>query len=256
MCMSGAQQSACGKNGAQCAVCSGADKCVDQACSTTCGPTTCVGCCENNVCKGGSDVAACGTNGQECAACTGDQQCVNGTCNSATTCGPGNCTGCCKGGVCQAGTVDTLCGAGGAVCTYCKWYQACSSKACKFDETSLWFVDIVEVTIEDTGYKWDPGSGDTIKPDVFVEFSTGTESHTTATIDNSFTPVFNEYMFLVPASDLLTEVHYVIKDRDTLFHDTVCDVTEVIYQSEIENGSATIYTSCANGMVSIKLKFY
>lgn len=68
--------------------------------------------------------------------------------------------------------------------------------------------------------------------------------------------VFDEYMFMVPASDLLTEVHYVIKDRDTFFSDEICDVTEVIFASEIESGSATIYTSCTNGMVTLKLAFY
>jgi hypothetical protein len=254
--MSGAQQSACGKDGAQCSVCSGADKCVDGACSSTCDPTTCVGCCDGNECKGGSSVSACGTNGQACETCTGDQQCVNGTCNSATTCSAGNCNGCCKSGVCEAGTSDSMCGDGGEVCTFCKWYQMCSSKDCTFDPESLWFVDIVEVSVEETSYNWDLGSGDETKPDLFVEFSTGTASHTTATINDSHTAVFDEYMFLVPASDLLTEVHYVIKDRDTFFHDTVCDVTEVIFQSEIENGSATIYTPCTNGMVTLKLKFY
>lgn len=215
-----------------------------------------MGCCQGNECKGGSSTSACGTNGQACETCVNDQQCVNGTCNSATTCNAANCNGCCKSGVCQAGTSDSQCGSGGKVCSVCKWYQYCSAKKCSFDPSSLWFVDIVEVTLEQTSYKWDVGSAEESKPDLFVEFSTGSVSHTTATVWNSYTAVYNEYMFLVPASDLMTEIHYVVKDRDTVFHDTVCDITEVIYQSEIENGSATIYTSCVNGMVTLKLKFY
>jgi hypothetical protein len=149
-----------------------------------------------------------------------------------------------------------VCGTGGAVCTFCKWYETCSSKKCTFNPASLWFVDIVEVTVEETSYKWDVGSGDETKPDIFVEFSTGTKSHTTATKNNTYTAVFNEYMFMVPASDLMTKIRYVVKDRDTFFHDTICDVEEVIYQSEIINGTATIPTACTNGMVTLKLKFY
>jgi hypothetical protein len=254
--MAGAQQSACGKDGAQCTVCSGDDKCVDGACSSDCGPTTCVGCCENNECKGGSDVAACGTNGEACSACTGDEQCVNGTCNSATTCSSANCNGCCKAGVCETGTTDSMCGAGGNVCMNCTWYETCSSQDCEFDDTSLWFVDIEEVTVEETTYNWDPGSGDSSKPDIFVEFDTGSESHTTDTIDDTYVATFNEYMFLVPASDLMNEVHYKVRDRDTFFHDTICESTDFIFQSEIENGSATLYAFCTNGMVTVKLRFY
>ena len=40
----------------------------------------------------------------------------------------------------------------------------------------------------------------------------------------------------------MNEVHYVIKDRDTFLHDTICESTdEFIFQLEIENGSATLY---------------
>jgi hypothetical protein len=158
--------------------------------------------------------------------------------------------------VCETGATDATCGSDGEVCTFCKWYETCSSQDCALDPTSLWFVDIVEVTVEDTGYNWDWGSGDQVKPDVFVEFSTGTASHTTATIEDSFTPVFDEYMFLVPASDLLTGVHYVIKDWDTYVDDEICEGTGVIYQSDIESGSATLFSWCTNGMVTLKLSFY
>jgi len=120
----------------------------------------------------------------------------------------------------------------------------------------MWFVDIVSVTVEETSYQWDYESGEESKPDVFVEFETGSESHKTATIDNTYTPVFDEYMFFVSASDLMTEIRYEIWDRDLFFHDKICDVTEVVYQFEIENGSATIFTPCTNGMVTIELAFY
>lgn len=251
-CMSGSQQSACGKAGAQCTVCSGADTCDNGACSVTCNDKNCVGCCDGNTCKSGSVPAACGTNGQACTACTGDQQCVNGTCND-TSCTPQTCpSGCCAGGVCQAGTSDSQCGKAGAVCGACKWYQSCATQACGFDGSSLWFVDLVDVKLVNT-VKWDPSPN--VAPEVYVTVTSGGESHTTATAAEGYTPVFNEYLFLVTADDLMTQIKFQIKDEDTLFDDTICNIDEVIYQFELENGQATIPYPCDN-VESITLKFY
>ena len=252
-CMSGIQQSACGNNGGACKVCSGADKCVSGTCSSDCGATSCVGCCQNNVCKGGSDPAACGSNGSSCSACSSGQQCVNGTCNSASTCNATNCAGCCKAGVCQGGTTDGQCGKGGAVCSSCKWFQNCSSQKCAFDPTSEWFVDLAEVKLVDTK-AWDVWPDDP-KPDTFVDISSGTASHTTATIDNNYVAAFNEYLFYVSAQSLMAQIAVTIQDQDTFFNDTICDFTDVIYQSEIEGGTATIYYPCPD-VEYIKFKFY
>jgi len=128
----------------------------------------------------------------------------------------------------------------------------CSSKKCAFDSTSLWFVDLVEVKL-DPAKAWDSGSTDL--PDVFVEVNTAADSHTTVTIDNNYSPVFNEYLFLSTADELMATFHFVIKDKDFMFNDTICDYTTVIFQSEIENGVATIPYPC-DYVDSIKFKFY
>jgi hypothetical protein len=146
-----------------------------------------------------------------------------------------------------------VCGKAGAVCTVCKWYQNCVTQKCSFDSTSLWFVDLVEVKLITTK-NWDVWPEDP-KPDVFVEVTSGTASHTTATIQNNYQPVFNEYLFLTSASNLMTEIKFKIRDRDTAFHDTICDFTDKIYQAEIEGGTATIPYPCPD-VVHVKLKFY
>jgi hypothetical protein len=252
--MSGTQQSACGTGGAACKVCSGSDKCVGGKCTATCDPTTCVGCCAGTTCKGGSDPSACGKNGAACATCKTGEQCVNGTCNSAATCSPTNCAGCCASGVCQAGTTDSQCGKGGAVCGYCKWYENCTSQTCTFDPTAKWFVDLVEVKLVTTK-AWDVWSDDP-KPDVYVVASSGTATHTTKTIDNNYSPVFNEYLFYVAAQDLMNELKFKIYDDDMAFDDLICDHTDFVLQSEILNGELNITWACYQYVVSVKFKFY
>ena len=40
-----------------------------------CGPTTCTGCCRDNVCLGGNHDSACGYDGRQCRVCAGNVRC-------------------------------------------------------------------------------------------------------------------------------------------------------------------------------------
>lgn len=48
--------------------------------STSCGPSSCPGCCFGGTCQPGNTVAACGKAGAACAACAGYQACPSNTC--------------------------------------------------------------------------------------------------------------------------------------------------------------------------------
>ncbi len=146
MCMSGTDESACGRGGADCAVCP-----RDIACGTaSCG--TCGGngqrCCDGDACSaplscgggGQSGVCGCAPNcaGQACGAsdgcggvcsagsCPTGQHCASDVCICDTT----SCTGCCSAGQCAAGTTVTACGWGGRACIACTNGQTCGTGTC------------------------------------------------------------------------------------------------------------------------------
>jgi hypothetical protein len=157
--------------------------------------------------------------------------------------------------VCQGGTDWSACGEGGEVCDYCAWYEDCFSQVCDLDPASLWAVDVAEVHV-DPSTTWDV-SPDDPKPDVFVELSSLTKSSTTKTIDDNYDPVFNEYMFIQTAQNLMQTdaLQFKIKDSDLWFHDLICEATDRFYQFELTSGSSTIPYPCAN-VKSIKFKLY
>ncbi len=70
--------------------------------NTTCGPTTCAGCCSNGECVGGASVATCGVGGGACQDCTNmGGACTGGACmmkvadaGPPKTCTASKCGGC------------------------------------------------------------------------------------------------------------------------------------------------------------------
>jgi hypothetical protein len=156
--------------------------------------------------------------------------------------------------VCQAGTSDYQCGKGGVSCGSCKWYENCVTNACEFDPTAEWFVDLVEVDLLTTK-AWDV-SPDDVKPDVYVVVTSGTKTHTTATIDNNYHPIFNEYLFYVSAESLMTQLDFKIYDKDFLFNDLICDHKDKAYQFEILNGTLNVTWACYQYVIAVKFTFY
>jgi cysteine-rich repeat protein len=68
-------------------VAAGGDGCADD--SSSCGPSTCLGCCVEGSCVPGTTASACGTGGYGCLSCEPGQTCPAGTCEGTTTCGNG-----------------------------------------------------------------------------------------------------------------------------------------------------------------------
>ena len=242
-CASGTQATACGKSGAACKKCAATEKCAAGACTTDCTAATCIGCCQGTVCKAGSDPSACGKSGGACAICPATESCVNGSCAGPATCDATVCpAGCCEGNTCQPGTSDLACGGSGNSCKLCDWYQLCSSAACAFDPTSEWFVDLVSVKI-DPASVWDTNADGSPKPpDVFVELAVGTQTKVSKTVNDSYDPVFNQYMVYESAANLMNTINIKVWDWDpTGGNDLICEWTEHFYSWEFPTGSVAIY---------------
>lgn len=145
----------CGKNGEQCAECTGkysydADVggCFFGTCAyrqANCGPANCDGCCIggpiNGFCAVGTFGVACGRGGQPCSRCylsEGTGECVpqadgGGLCLGKPPCSATTCKGCCFGSVCAMGTQDFACGVNGNACRDCVFMeQKCSGGQCVY----------------------------------------------------------------------------------------------------------------------------
>jgi len=125
-CQPGNTTNACGRQGAMCAACTGAQTCNAQS---ECVDTTCMGC----VAAGGCVATAaqtnsqCGTGGISCIDCSAN----GGTCD-AGTCEGGTCNGCRDtAGRCQPGNTNGACGTAGAVCATCGSGTACQNGSCQ-----------------------------------------------------------------------------------------------------------------------------
>lgn len=123
-CLNGADTTACGRAGQQCATCGPNQTCNPntRVCQNlpTCGPLNCAGCCVGNQCVLSPTAQQCGRNGAQCAACPPNNDCQAGVC-VPRPCGPLTCLGCCNGaGNCVAGTQNNACGQPtGVACTNC-----------------------------------------------------------------------------------------------------------------------------------------
>jgi hypothetical protein len=143
-CFSGADQNECGNFGQQCQHCAAqGQQCQGQVCRlpTQCGPSSCPGCCEGNVCVPGFAPNACGSRGQQCQNCTQFNETCVGTPGGAICepippppCGPPTCPGgCCdQFGQCNAGTSDFACGAMAQRCVNCAQLgESCQFQTCQ-----------------------------------------------------------------------------------------------------------------------------
>jgi len=126
VCVAGSSLTACGSLGETCQNCSaeGFQICdaTRHACGNpvaACGPSTCKGCCEGNVCFAGVDPNECGAVGGACQHCATEGLACSGQRCVKPACGQGTCGGCCFGDQCLGGTDQTACGEGGQVCGNC-----------------------------------------------------------------------------------------------------------------------------------------
>jgi hypothetical protein len=139
-CIPGTDNTACGNSGQACANCSAiGEACLSKpgfggVCSGTraCGPATCPGCCEGNVCVSGNSASACGYAGSQCRDCASlGETCQGQVCTGTQLCGPQNCPGCCEGDLCVFGGSSSSCGFGGFQCQNClQFNETCNAGQC------------------------------------------------------------------------------------------------------------------------------
>jgi len=227
ICRSGLVDEACGKGGQPCQECGPGTACVLSECvSQSCNATNCNGCCSGAACKPGTDVTDCGQGGETCKACKAGETCSQATCVNASQCGPGSCNGCCMGSQCLSGQSASACGSGGQPCQSCSSGQICSSGACQLDPSSSWGIVITKADI-DSSKSWD-----TLvytEPDPYVTVTVGSTSGSTSVINNTYTPQWDEYLFSVPASEILKNgLSVEVYDDDVVTADQLmgaCSVT-------------------------------
>jgi hypothetical protein len=244
-CKPGHLDTSCGTGGAACQQCGTGTSCVAGQCQAGCSYTSCPdGCCEGSTCKSGDDPAACGDNASPCKQCaTTWEKCTFGTCNDSLYCNSTTCQGCCKDSQCQPGTSDSACGTGGQVCFSCPPHKICSKTKCTIKTTSKWTVTLVQVEVDATkSYDYAFPTAEYAKPDIYVELTVGSQVKTSKVVTNSYNPVFNEYLLTATAAELMGTIKIRIWDEDPLDpDDPIADCTDTFYETELENGMATIY---------------
>ena len=108
-------------------------------CRSPCNPSTCFGCCLDDVCEGGKTEAACGTKGAECSVCAAGSYCVAAAClvididgGTPDAGAPCECTGSCclADGGCAPSNDALACGGTGTWCAPCGAGLRCEGGAC------------------------------------------------------------------------------------------------------------------------------
>jgi len=152
-------------------------------------------------------------------------------------CGPTNCTGCCDAaGKCQPGTTDADCGTGGATCTKCGSSSTCTSGKCQSTGPKMYKVTLVSATVSSCGL------GDTC--DAYVVLKVGNTTKTSATKDDTNTPVWNEYMLTESDTNLQKGFSVTVYDEDLAFDDTIGTCTPTISTSVLSAGK--LITTCGD----------
>ena len=119
--------------------------------------------------------------------------------------------------------------------------------------TYSWSMVLVDAQI-DSSRDWD-GFLANPKPDVFIEASLGAFSGKSSTMDNTYTPAWNEVMFTTAASNFNGMMHVVVKDSDTFGTDTIADFMVVVDDNSLGNGEMLLVYPAANNTDLIQLRF-
>jgi hypothetical protein len=86
-CEAGTAIGACGKGGYSCMKCGAGESCQNGVCNnpTSCGPTSCSGCCQGSKCLSGASATACGDKGAPCQQCASLAVCTAGACKLSSS---------------------------------------------------------------------------------------------------------------------------------------------------------------------------
>jgi hypothetical protein len=142
-----------------------------------------------------------------------------------------------------------------------------TSKQCVIKPTAKLDVTLVSAEI-DSSKSWDSGLEGNAAPDAYIELAIGSQIKKSRTVDNAYSPVFNEYLMTATASDLMGSIKLKVMDFDMWSGDDTiadcvlpCDTANPtmcgFYDWELENGSAIIYFPCSGSadLKSISFKF-
>ncbi len=257
-CKTGDQPTACGKGGAACTTCSGGDVCSGGSCSSgaTCSAASCKdGCCQNNTCQTNAQ-AACGIFGGSCQKCGFTESCNAGVCNNSLLCNSYFCgKGCCKDSTCQPGDTAQACGANGQVCKVCSASETCVGGGCVAKVGVKWDVTVVKAMLS-PGTSWDNPPKNP-PPDPYVTLTVGGQTKSTSSLNDTYTPVWDEYLLTDTTQNLSSSIHLVVGDADDFWKDDIiADCTINLTPLDLVLGQKTI-TSCGGSkdLLSLTLKF-
>ena len=248
-CQPGTTNAACGAGGNNCNACKSNEKCDKGACAVGCGLNNCKdGCCDGITCKKPSNTSFCGLLGQPCQKCnltSFSEKCLNGICNDSAKCGSAQCPkGCCKNSKCEPCNNFNTCGKGGQVCQVCPPHMQCVNQACAIKPTGKWMVTLVEAEV-DSAKKWDTGLvlPGYEPPDVSVELTVSAQTKKSKTKDNTYKPVWNEYLLTATAAELMQSNNFTIKVWDEELigpPQKIAECTTQIFEFELKAGQAKI----------------
>ena len=123
-------------------------------------------------------------------------------------------------------------------CGSCAAYEVCSSSGlCAINPSSSWFLAVGSAqiaTTKSTGDAWDAFGG---APDPFVML----DARRTSTVQDSFTPTWNEGATYTAGTLLNVGVSVQVLDEDVSANDTIGGPSQlVLKESDLRRGSLTV----------------
>jgi hypothetical protein len=217
-CIESLTDATCGTGGAACVDCTATGQTCDVGTGTcqgtaSCGPGTCVGCCQGDTCVQSLTDGACGTGGAACVDCTATGQTCDvsaGTCQGTPSCGPASCSGCCQGNSCIQPPTDAACGTGGEPCQACASNEKCSGGQCLPQGTASYAVILKSASLLVSPWV----ACVEANCDMYVELTVGKVIATSSTISNNNSPVWNEQLTISPKSEITAGFEVEVWDDD------------------------------------------
>lgn len=260
-CLGGDDQAACGTGNAACMACPAGQGCQDGACvAVDCNASTCPGgcCTANGQCVQAAEqgLSACGNGGEACEVCDNDAlSCTSGTCVIDQACLDFCTDGCCtEQGQCilYADQDPTTCGLTGQ-CSACTGDDSCVDGTCGPDQA--WKITVKSAIIsalDENGAEWDTfGNAD---PDPYVAGALTDDivvDWKTATINNTFTPNWDEEVGSYLESDLLAQgLEFNVNDEDGFVaFEIMGNCIMTITMGDLNSGSKTL-ANCGGPQVT------
>jgi len=214
---------------------------VDQGTPTGCSPSTCSGCCQNNLCLPGTGTSACGYAGNPCNVCNSGDQCQGGVCVPATpVCDKQSCpSGCCENGSCKQGNADTACGTGADPCKAYGTDESCVGQTCTPKGPPMYKVTLVSAKV--TGSAWIVcGFAELSDCDLYVILTVGNATAQSSVKVDTQNPVWNEYLLTALETSLTTNFEVEVRDDDPIGSVGIGSCTPKLTTTELAAGQLKV----------------